>query len=165
MTEDIIMDRIFKYFNTECQDDIDLEEWITGFNVILKGNAQTGFKEMCVLLNIPGSLSEQTLYCFSIYDLNEDGYISREEMLTMMGSCLSKVKGGQEDTEEDEGIKDLMEMTLKRMDHDKDGKISHEDFSKTVTQDVLMLEAFGSCLPSGRAGQEFVSSILDAKIV
>ena len=37
MTEDIIMDRIFKYFNTECQDDIDLEEWITGFNVILKG--------------------------------------------------------------------------------------------------------------------------------
>ena len=28
----------------------------------------------------------------------------------MMGSCLSKVKGGQEDTEEDEGIKDLMEM-------------------------------------------------------
>ena len=83
----------------------------------------------------------------------------------MMGSCLSKVKGGQEDTEEDEGIKDLMEMTLKRMDHDKDGKISHEDFSRTVTQDVLMLEAFGSCLPSGRAGQEFVSSILDAKIV
>ena len=116
-------------------------------------------------LNVLGSLSEQTLYCFSIYDLNEDGYISREEMLTMMGSCLSKVKGGQDDTEEDEGIKDLMEMTLKRMDHDKDGKISHEDFSRTVSQDVLMLEAFGSCLPSGRAGQDFVSSILDAKIV
>ena len=38
MTEDIIMDRIFKYFNTEGQDDIDLEEWIRGFNVILKGN-------------------------------------------------------------------------------------------------------------------------------
>lgn len=164
MTEDIIMDRIFKYFNTECQDDIDLEEWITGFNVILKGKLFIR-QEMCCLLNILGSLSEQTLYCFSIYDLNEDGYISREEMLTMMGSCLSKVKGGQEDTEEDEGIKDLMEMTLKRMDHDKDGKISHEDFSRTVSQDVLMLEAFGSCLPSGRAGQEFVSSILDAKIV
>ena len=48
MTEDIIMDRIFKYFNTECQDDIDLEEWITGFNVILKGNVQTG----CKIINI-----------------------------------------------------------------------------------------------------------------
>lgn len=158
------MDRIFKYFNTECQDDIDLEEWIRGFNVILKGNIP-GLEINAQLFNIPGSLSEQTLYCFSIYDLNEDGYISREEMLTMMGSCLSKVKGTQEDTEEDEGIKDLMEMTLKRMDHDKDGKISHEDFAQTVAQDVLMLEAFGSCLPSGKAGQEFVSSILDVKIV
>ena len=32
------MDRIFKYFNTESADDIDLEEWIVGFNVILKGS-------------------------------------------------------------------------------------------------------------------------------
>ena len=31
------MDRIFKYFNTETADDIDLEEWIVGFSVILKG--------------------------------------------------------------------------------------------------------------------------------
>ena len=37
MTDDIIMDRIYKYFNTECKDDIDIEEWILGFNVILKG--------------------------------------------------------------------------------------------------------------------------------
>jgi Ca2+-binding EF-hand superfamily protein len=27
---------------------------------------------------------EQTRYCFDIYDLNSDGYISREEMLTML---------------------------------------------------------------------------------
>ena len=32
------MDRIFKYFNTESADDIDLEEWIVGFNVMLKGS-------------------------------------------------------------------------------------------------------------------------------
>ena len=31
------LDRIYKYFNTEARDDIDLEEWIKGFNVILKG--------------------------------------------------------------------------------------------------------------------------------
>ena len=38
LSEEIIMDRIFKYFNTESADDIDLEEWIVGFNVILKGS-------------------------------------------------------------------------------------------------------------------------------
>ena len=37
MTDDVIMDRIFKYFNRVSTDDIDIEEWITGFNVFLKG--------------------------------------------------------------------------------------------------------------------------------
>ena len=38
MTDDIIMDRIFKHFNTFSADDIDMEEWIEGFNIFLKGN-------------------------------------------------------------------------------------------------------------------------------
>ena len=83
----------------------------------------------------------------------------------MMGSCLSKVKTvNQDDNEEDEGIKDLIEMTIKKMDHDKDGRISHEDFSTTVGRDPLMLEAFGVCLPSGKIGQDFISSILDVNV-
>ena len=52
-------------------------------------------------------------------------------------------------------------MTIKKMDHDKDGRISLDDFSLTVSQDVLMLEAFGKCLPSDKVGQDFVSTILD----
>ena len=35
---DVIMDRIFKYFNTVTSDDLDVEEWIVGFSVFLKGN-------------------------------------------------------------------------------------------------------------------------------
>ena len=37
MTDDVIMDRIFKYFNKVSTDDIDTEEWVLGFNVFLKG--------------------------------------------------------------------------------------------------------------------------------
>ena len=37
MTDDVIMDRIFKYFNKIPTDDIDAEEWVTGFSVFLKG--------------------------------------------------------------------------------------------------------------------------------
>ena len=37
MTDDVIMDRIFKYFNKIPTDDIDSEEWVTGFSVFLKG--------------------------------------------------------------------------------------------------------------------------------
>ena len=35
-----------------------------------------------------GSEDEQTEYCFKIYDINNDGYITREEMLTLMKNCL-----------------------------------------------------------------------------
>jgi hypothetical protein len=37
MTDDIIIDRIFKRFNKVSTDDIDMGEWVTGFNVFLKG--------------------------------------------------------------------------------------------------------------------------------
>ena len=47
-----------------------------------------------------------------MYDLNSDGYISREEMFHMLKTSLVK-----QTTEEDpdEGIKDLVEITLKKM--------------------------------------------------
>ena len=42
MTDDVIMDRIFKYFNKVSTDDIDTEEWVPGFNIFLKGNTTKG---------------------------------------------------------------------------------------------------------------------------
>ena len=38
-------------------------------------------------------------------------------------------------------------MTMKKMDDDKDGKVSFADFETTVKNEPLMLEAFGPCLP------------------
>ena len=37
ITNDVILDRIFKYFNKVSSDDLDLEEWVIGFSVVLKG--------------------------------------------------------------------------------------------------------------------------------
>ena len=100
-------------------------------------------------------------YCFTIYDLNDDGYISKEEMITMMKTCLVKQGGSEEDG--DEGVKDLIEMTLKKMDHDKDGRVSYPDFEATVSRDPLMMEAFGPCLPNTSLGCKFIRKFLDQK--
>ena len=43
ISDDVIMDRIFKYFNKNSTDDIDHEEWVVGFNIFLKGIATLGF--------------------------------------------------------------------------------------------------------------------------
>ena len=37
MTDNVIMDRLFKHFNRVSCDDIDTEEWICGFSTFLKG--------------------------------------------------------------------------------------------------------------------------------
>lgn len=50
--------------------------------------------------------------CFDVYDLNGDGYISREEMFHMLKDSLIR-----QPTEEDpdEGVKDLVDIALKKM--------------------------------------------------
>lgn len=52
------------------------------------------------------------LDCFEVFDLNGDGFISKEEMFHMLKNSLLK-QPSEEDP--DEGIKDLVEITLKKM--------------------------------------------------
>ena len=75
MTDDILMDRIFKYFNSNNDGDITRDEWVIGFNIFLKGEIF-----MCSLspMTTEGTIDEQLNFCFTIYDLNDDGYIRWE---------------------------------------------------------------------------------------
>ena len=62
---------------------------------------------------VSGNHEEHTKYCFDIYDLNGDGAISREEMLNMLKTSLGR-QGLDDDP--DEGVKDLIDMTLRHCD-------------------------------------------------
>ena len=63
------------------------------------------------------------------------------------------------DEDPDEGVKDLIDMTLKKLDKDKDGKVSFEDWTITVTSEPLMMEAFGPCLPTDRNSSAFMTKV------
>ena len=54
-------------------------------------------------------------------------------------------------------------MTLRKMDLDRDGRISFSDFELTVTKEPLMMEAFGPCLPNNKAGGNFAKQILESR--
>ncbi|OXB84729.1 UNVERIFIED_CONTAM: hypothetical protein H355_001206 [Colinus virginianus] len=82
--------------------------------------------------------------CFKVYDLNNRGYISREEIFQMLKNSLPK-QPSEEDP--DEGIKDL--------DCDRDGKLSFADFEEAVKKENLLLEAFGPCLPDIKSTMAF----------
>ncbi|XP_069504549.1 calaxin isoform X3 [Ambystoma mexicanum] len=127
MTDDMIMDRVFRAFDKDNDSYISVTEWVQGLSIFLRG-----------------TLDEKIKYCFDVYDLNGDGYISREEMFHMLKNSLLK-QPSEEDP--DEGVKDLVEITLKKMDYDHDGKLSYADFEKAVQEENLLIEAFGPCLP------------------
>ncbi|NWX25342.1 EFCB1 protein, partial [Notiomystis cincta] len=127
MTDDVVLDRVFSTFNRENTGCITVVEWVEGLAVLLRG-----------------TLEEKMKYCFDVYDLNGDGYISREEMFQMLKNSLLIQPA---DEEPDEGIKDLVEIALKKMDYDHDGKLSFADFEQAVREENLLLEAFGPCLP------------------
>ena len=58
-------------------------------------------------------------------------------------------------------IQDIIDLTLKKMDLDKDGRIGFEDFEETVQSEPLLLEAFGACLPGERHLDHFMKNVLD----
>ncbi|NXR08330.1 EFCB1 protein, partial [Semnornis frantzii] len=127
MMDDVMMDRVFRTFDRDNDSCISAEEWVGGLAVFLRG-----------------TLEERIKYCFEVYDLNGDGYITRDEMFQMLKNSLLR-QPAEEDP--DEGIKDLVDIALKKMDYDHDGKISIVDFEKAVRDENLLLEAFGPCLP------------------
>ncbi|XP_051948696.1 calaxin-like isoform X2 [Xyrauchen texanus] len=131
MTDDMMMDRVFRAFDKDNDSYVSVKEWVEGLSIFLRG-----------------TLEEKIKYCFDIYDLNGDGYISREEMFHMLKDSLIR-----QPTEEDpdEGIKDLVEIALKKMDCDHDGRVSFTDFEKTIRDENLLLEGFGNCLPDAKS--------------
>ena len=134
--DSLLMDRVFKTFDQDNDNLISFDEWIFGHSVFLKG-----------------TLEEKRKFCFLVFDLNGDGYISKEEMFQMLQKCLVK-QSSEEDSEE--GIKELVDLILKKMDCDRDGRVSQADYVETVKQEPLLLEAFGQCLPSEKTRLAFL---------
>ncbi|NXJ16306.1 EFCB1 protein, partial [Odontophorus gujanensis] len=122
MTDGVLMNRVFHTFDKDDDNCINVVEWVEGLSVFLRG-----------------TLEERIKYCFKVYDLNGDGYISREEMFQMLKNSLLKLPS---EDDPDEGIKDLVDI-----DCDHDGKLSFADFQEAVKKENLLLEAFGPCLP------------------
>ncbi|NWH61634.1 EFCB1 protein, partial [Geococcyx californianus] len=127
MTDDILMDRVFCVFDRDNDNCINVVEWVQGLSVFLRG-----------------TLEEKIKYCFEVYDLNQDGHISKDELFQMLKSSLLK-QPAEEDA--DEGVKDLIDIIMKNMDYDHDGMLSFMDFETAVKNENLLLEAFGPCLP------------------
>uniref|UniRef100_A0A1A9WDA8 EF-hand domain-containing protein n=1 Tax=Glossina brevipalpis TaxID=37001 RepID=A0A1A9WDA8_9MUSC len=140
VTEEILMERMFcSWDKTHEGLPLRLDGWLVGLSVFLRGTR-----------------SERAAFCFRVYDLNGDGFITKDEIFTLLRNSLIKQP---QDEDPDEGVKDLVEIVLKKFDIDKDSKVSLDDFMTTVEKEPLLIEAFGQCLPTGSAIISFFSTL------
>ncbi|KAJ3330902.1 EF-hand calcium-binding domain-containing protein 1 [Kappamyces sp. JEL0680] len=78
-------------------------------------------------------------------------------MFQMLKNCLVK-----EAVEEDEdGVKDLVDLVLKKLDEDRDGRVSESDWSGAIAKEALLMEAFGQCLPPRKSVEAFMNPSQD----
>lgn len=63
---------------------------------------------------------------FEMYDADGDGFVDKNDMLSLMklmiGSELSEAQ-----------ISEIVEKTLQDLDEDKDGKLSYQEFAKVIS--------------------------------
>ncbi|KAM8770269.1 calaxin-like [Rhynchonycteris naso] len=136
MTDDKLMNRVFFAFDKDSDNCINVNEWVKGLSVFLRG-----------------TLEEKLKFCFEVYYLNgDDGCISQEEIFDLLKNSLYQ-QSPEEET--GDGIKELVDITLKKMDYDNDGKISFADFEKAAKEDRLMMEVLGQCLPEAKICLDF----------
>lgn len=67
VTENTLMDRIFCVWDKQNYGLITLENWLDGLSLFLKGN-----------------VTKQVEFCFAVYDLNSDGFITKDEMFQLL---------------------------------------------------------------------------------
>ena len=66
---------VFRAFDRDNDSYLSMSEWVESLSIFLRGSQE-----------------EKIKYAFTVYDLNGDGYISREEMFQMLKTSIIKVR-------------------------------------------------------------------------
>uniref|UniRef100_A0A8C3GY67 Potassium voltage-gated channel interacting protein 3 n=1 Tax=Corvus moneduloides TaxID=1196302 RepID=A0A8C3GY67_CORMO len=95
-----------------------LQDFAVGLSVLLRGTEQQKLK-----------------WTFDLYDVNKDGYVTKEDMLeimksiyAMMGRCTEPALGASAPAQH-------VELFFQKMDRNRDGMVTFEEFLATCQED------------------------------
>ncbi|OMJ83526.1 hypothetical protein SteCoe_15558 [Stentor coeruleus] len=109
LAQNPLVQRVISVFDKNKDGNISFYEFVTGISKLSEA----------------GSEEDKMRFLFSIYDIENDGFISNGELFKvlkmMVGNNLTDVQ-----------LQQLVDRTIIRADEDYDGKISYEEFCKMI---------------------------------
>ncbi|KAL7976381.1 hypothetical protein Chor_015445 [Crotalus horridus] len=120
---------LFNAFDTDHNGSVSFEDFVMGLSILLRGTVQ-----------------EKLNWAFNLYDINKDGYITKEEMLDimkaiydMMGKCTYPVL-------QDDAPRQHVETFFQKMDRNKDGVVTIDEFIESCQKVSLTVGDFSAFL-------------------
>ncbi|KFP68019.1 Calsenilin, partial [Cariama cristata] len=96
-------------------------------------NGALCFQGLSVLLR--GTVHQKLKWAFNLYDINKDGYITKEEMLEIMKSIYDMMGRCTHPTLRDSAPAEHVELFFQKMDRNGDGVVTFEEFLETCQKD------------------------------
>ncbi|XP_072168949.1 neurocalcin homolog [Diadema setosum] len=119
------VDNVFRTFDTDKNGTIDFREFVCGISVLSRG-----------------SHYQKLAWVFSLYDIDNDGYITKEEMLNIItAKCKLVVEVDQQLPSEFKNLTPEMitEQIFQKVDEDGDGKLTLSEFLEGVTNNPAIV--------------------------
>ncbi|KAF3702083.1 Calsenilin A-type potassium channel modulatory protein 3 Kv channel-interacting protein 3 [Channa argus] len=109
---------LFNAFDMDRNGSIRFEDFVLGLSVLLRG-----------------SVTEKLRWAFNLYDINKDGYITKEEMLAIMTSIYDMMGRYTLPSVRDDSPFEHVEKFFQKMDRDRDGVVTIDEFIETCQKD------------------------------
>ncbi|XP_078717810.1 A-type potassium channel modulatory protein KCNIP2 isoform X3 [Lampetra fluviatilis] len=122
---------LFNAFDTDHNGSLSFEDFVMGLSVLLRG-----------------TINEKLYWAFNLYDINKDGYITKEEMLDIMRSIYDMMGKYTHPAVKDEAPLEHVEkffqihyLLFQKMDKNKDGVVTIDEFMDTCKTDDSIMQS------------------------
>ncbi|XP_077058053.1 Kv channel-interacting protein 4 isoform X7 [Siphateles boraxobius] len=115
---------LFDAFDTDHNGSVSFEDFVMGLSILLRGTVQ-----------------EKLNWAFNLYDINKDGYITKEEMLDIIKSIYDMMGRSTYPTLKEETPRQHVEIFFQKMDKNRDGVVTIDEFIDSCQNDENIMRS------------------------
>ncbi|XP_012497345.1 PREDICTED: calsenilin isoform X2 [Propithecus coquereli] len=115
---------LFNAFDADGNGAIRFEDFVVGLSILLRG-----------------TVHEKLKWAFNLYDINKDGYITKEEMLAIMKSIYNMMGRHTYPILREDAPMEHVERFFQKMDRNQDGVVTIDEFLETCQKDENIMSS------------------------